>query len=94
MANYEITKEVDIYGLIDVEGIDATFDVEYAEYIAEPYSWGQSRGVEVACSASLVSVQLGGLEVTRAQALSIFGPDAIERLERVVTDEYVQEQEG
>jgi len=66
----------------------AEFDVEGEEYIAEPYSWGESRGTELELSAELVSAQFGGLALTRDMVAKIIGGSALARIEDSAASSY------
>ena len=85
------TITIDLDGMIYVEDVECEFDIEIETYEAEPYSWGGSRGTETEIDATLKSVKLGGLTITRDQAVLMFGEDAIERAESVAEDRVAEE---
>jgi hypothetical protein len=80
------TMTIDLDGLIYVEDVECEFDIKIETYEAEPYSWGGSRGTETEIDATLKSVKLGNLVITRDQAMLMFGLDAIKRAESVAED--------
>lgn len=86
MTRTSTTYALDLDGLIYVEDTECEFDVEIDVYPAEPYSWGQSRGTETEITATMTAVKLGGLTITRDQAVQMFGADAIERAEAAAAD--------
>ena len=77
------TRTCDIDGLVYVERARCDFDVTTETYPAEPYSWGESRGTETNVEVRLVAVHLGGLRLTREQAVLAFGSDAVADLEDI-----------
>lgn len=91
MTRTSTSYALDLDGLIYVEDAECEFDVEIEVSPAEPYSWGQSRGTETEITASLTAVKLGGLTITRDQAVLMFGADAIERAESVAEDRVAEE---
>lgn len=85
------TYALDLDGLIYIEDADCAFDVEIEVSPREPFSWGGSRGTETEVSATVTAVTLGKLTLTRAQAVLMFGEDAIERAERAAEDRVMEE---
>lgn len=80
MTEY-VTKTFDVDGLVYIEGVNFTIELETETYPAEPYSWGGSRGSETEItSMEIVGVQVGGLTLTEEQATKMFGEDAIRRV--------------
>lgn len=82
-----LDQEMDIYGLIDVEGVPCTFEINTDRYELEPYTYGSARGSVTETTATLTIMQLGGMEVDRTMACRIFGKEAIEYIEKVFEDE-------
>ena len=85
---------IDLDGNVYVEDVACDFDFEITVSPLEPYSWGQSRGNEVDIEATLTSVALGNLTITRDQAALMFGEEAIERAERAAEDRMMEEGPG
>lgn len=84
------TYTLDLDGDFHVEDAACDFEIEVEEYPAEPYSHGGSRGIERDVTAAMVSVTLGGLVLSRAQAVLMFGTEAIERAESVAEDRFAE----
>lgn len=91
MTRTSTSYALDLDGLIYVEDVPCEFDVEIEVSHLEPYSWGQSRGTETEITATLTAVKLGGLTITRDQAVLMFGADTIERAESVAEDRIAEE---
>lgn len=80
MKHY-INKHFDVDGLVYIEDVNFSFEVETEISWLEPYSWGESRGSETEISnINITGVQIGGLVLTEDQATKMFGPEAIERI--------------
>jgi len=80
MKHY-ISKHFDVDGWVYIEDVNFCFEVETDVAMAEPYSWGESRGDETEISSiNITGVQIGGLVLTEDQATKMFGPEAIERI--------------
>ena len=69
----------------------AIFDIEIEEYLAEPHSWGRSRGIEIEAKAKLLSATLGGLKLDRAMCIAATGAEHIERQECRAANTYIEE---
>lgn len=81
-----LSKDFDVDGLVYIEGVHFTFEVDTETFPAEPYSWGGSRGDETEITdVDIVGVQVGGLVLTEDQATKMFGPEAIERIRDSLT---------
>ena len=79
-----ITVEVSLD--LNLDGIECDFEYESAEYDAEPYSWGESRGKETEISnVRLITMYLGDdrYPIDRTAAAAIFGETAIQTIENV-----------
>lgn len=80
MKHY-ISKAFEVDGLVYLEDVSFSFEVETETFPAEPYSWGGSRGEETEITGiDITGVQVGGLVLTEDQATKMFGPEAIERI--------------
>ena len=82
-----IDQEMDIYGLIDVEGVPCTFETSTERYELEPYTYGGARGYGEDVTATLAIMKLGGMEIDRTMACRIFGKEAIEQIEGVIEND-------
>lgn len=78
---------MDVYGLIDVEGVHCTFDVNNERYQLEPYSYGGARGYGNDVTATLTVMALGGMDIDRDMACRVFGKEAIEKVEKEIEDD-------
>ena len=80
MKHY-ISKAFEVDGLVYLEDVSFSFEVETETFPAEPYLWGGSRGTETEITGiDITGVQVGGLVLTEDQATKMFGPEAIERI--------------
>jgi hypothetical protein len=80
MKHY-VSKACDVDGLVYIEDVSVSFEVETETFPAEPYSWGGSRGEETEITGvDITGVQVGGLVLTEDQASKMFGSEAIERI--------------
>lgn len=80
MKHY-VNKAVEIDGLVYLEDVGISLEVDTEVEWLEPYSWGESRGKEVVISdIRLIGVQVGGLVLSGDQADKMFGEDAIQRV--------------
>lgn len=80
MKHY-INKAFEVDGLVYLEDVSFSFEVETETFPAEPYSWGGSRETETEITGiDITGVQVGGLVLTEDQATKMFGPEAIERI--------------
>lgn len=93
MTIISVTYSVDLDGHVYVEDVPCAFDLDVETCPAEPYSWGGSRGMETSVSAKLTGVTLGGLTLTRDQAVLMFGADAVSRAERAAEDRAAEAEE-
>lgn len=86
---YEVwlEEEVTIDRLFD-EADDArlTFRVVVRRVPREPYSWGQGRGDETVCEASLEEVRIGALVLDRKQLEAAIGEGNVDRLEQDIEE--------
>lgn len=73
--------------------IDVTFAVEIETYPREPYSWGQSRGMETTASARVKSAKINSLIVSRAQLVAMTCEAAVARFEEAAAERAVIEAE-
>lgn len=56
-----------------MDDVIGTYEIDYETCDAEPYSWGESRGVETEASALLVAIQIGGWVGGREDAVKMTG---------------------
>lgn len=85
MKHY-IHKACEVDGLVYLDDVSISFEVETETFPAEPYSWGGSRGTETEITGvDITSVQVGGLVLTEEQATLMFGSEAIERIRDSLT---------
>lgn len=91
MKHY-VNKAVEIDGLVYLEDVGISLEVNTEIEWLEPYSWGQSRGKEVIISdIRLIGVQVGGLVLSSEQADKMFGEDAIQRVIDNITLEDIEQ---
>lgn len=82
-----IEHPIDIYlpeGYL--EGVMAMFDVDRETWPAEPYSWGQSRGMETATYAEFQHCMLGGLKVDRDMLVKMLSEAEVRAIEERVVE--------
>lgn len=85
MSRYTFTTSIEVE-LDDGALADCLLDIEVETYPAEPYSWGGSRGTETDVSATLSSLEVEGDRMTRAQAIEVYGPAEVERIETIAAE--------
>lgn len=89
MANIDAT--IDLDGHVYIEDVLCKADITVHRYIAEPYSWGVSRGWEIEVDCTITSVTVGFLKLDREQAVLMFGGEAINSAEDYIAERQVEE---
>ena len=89
MASIDAT--IDLDGHVYIEDVLCEADVTVDRYPAEPYSWGESRGWEVAVDCTITSVTVGSLKLNREQAVLMFGEEAINSAEDYIAERQAEE---
>lgn len=64
-----------------LEDVPAEFFVDVDKFPAEPYSWGESRGVETEVTARFHYLKLGGLTLNENELGAWIGAEEIEKIE-------------
>lgn len=69
----------------------AVFDIEAETYPAEPYSWGGSRGTELAVSAKFAALVVGKLVLNRYEIMKLLADNRwLWRLEDEAAEEWAR----
>jgi len=89
MASTDIA--IDLDWNVCIESVTCEADLTIDRYLAEPYSWGASRGYETAVDCTITSVTVGSLKLTREQAVLMFGKEAINSAEDYIAERYAEE---
>ena len=71
---------------------DLTFDLDYETVPAEPYSWGEGRGVEAMADATIITATIGRKLATRNELIDVVGIHAVEDCERLLVEETLEKE--
>ncbi len=87
------TRQIEVSGTtFTAFEVDAVFDITTETSLAEPYSWGGSRGKEtVATGWELLYLNMDGFRVSREQVAQWIGNDAVKAYENEACEAYLEE---
>lgn len=83
-VTHEIPMEI-----LGLENVECTFEISSEIQESEPYSWGEQRGDYVEFVATLTELKIGNEVFNKDTAISMFGEEIVEELERIAENEEI-----